>query len=112
MVVEIYQINSAKVIHPKGINSGVVKTSSQNELKKLKNFYSWHFMWSKFYFNQKHYSYFLTLIYFLAVAFKIKLRILYYKIKKDDDNIEKYTARLSGLIHAIMKKKSNLRLNS
>tara|TARA_B100000787_G_C16195007_1_gene300138 strand:+ start:84 stop:950 length:867 start_codon:yes stop_codon:yes gene_type:complete len=108
----IFQLNTARVIHPKGKRSGVVETKNLNELKKLKNFYSWHFMWSKFYINQKQYSYFLALIYFLPVAAKVEIKILYYKIKKDKDNIEKYKARLSGLVNSMMKKKSNRRLNN
>ena len=106
---KIYQINKAKVDHPKGENTGVVKTENLDEVKKLANLYSWHFIWSKFYYYRKHYGFILALLYFIPIIIRIKFRIIYYILKKDKKNINKYKTRLSGLIDSITGKNSHLR---
>ena len=58
-----YQLNLVKVKHEKG---KAVKTINLIEEEKLKNLYIWHFIWSKFYYFKKHYSFILALILFLA----------------------------------------------
>jgi N-acetylglucosaminyl-diphospho-decaprenol L-rhamnosyltransferase len=106
---KIYQINSIKVVHPKGKNSGVVKTKNLNEVKDLEKLYTWHFMWSKFYYYRKHYGLILTLIFFTPIILRIKCRIIFYTLKRDKKNIDKYKTRWSGLINSINRKKSYLR---
>ena len=106
---KIYQINKAKVDHPKGENTGVVKAENLDEVKKLANLYSWHFIWSKFYFYRKHYGFVLALLYFTPIIIRIKFRIIYYILKKDKESINKYKTRLSGLIDSISGKNSHLR---
>ena len=107
---KIYQINSAKIKHPKGKRAGVVKSKNIKEFKKLQNFYGWHFMWSKFYYYQKHYSFLFAMIYFLPILIRIKIKIYFYKIFYNKENLDKYTARFSGLLNSMTKKKSSLRL--
>ena len=106
---KIYQINKAKVDHPKGKNTGVVKVENLDEAKRLVNLYSWHFIWSKFYYFRKHYGFVLSLLYFIPIIIRIKLRIIYHLLKKDEESIDKYKTRLSGLIDSINGKKSHLR---
>ena len=106
---KIYQINKAKVDHPKGENTGVVKAENLDEVKKFANLYSWHFIWSKFYFYRKHYGFVLALLYFTPIIIRIKFRIIYYILKKDKESINKYKTRLSGLIDSISGKNSHLR---
>ena len=55
---QAYQLNIVKVKHEKG---KAVKTSNLKDIKKLENLYTWHFIWSKFYYFRKHFSYFLAL---------------------------------------------------
>ena len=45
-----YQLNKVKVIHEKG---KAVYVKNNQEEQKLIHLYSWHFIWSKFYFFQK-----------------------------------------------------------
>jgi len=53
-----YQLNKVKVHHEKG--KAVILKNSQEE-EKLKILYSWHFIWSKFYFFKKNYGYIVAL---------------------------------------------------
>ena len=48
-----YQLNIVKVKHEKG---KAVKTSNLKDIEKLENLYTWHFIWSKFYYFNKHYG--------------------------------------------------------
>ena len=107
---KIYQINSVNVVHPKGENSGVVKTRDLYEVKNLKKLYTWHFMWSKFYYYRKHYSLILSLLYFTPIILRIKFRIIFYTMMGDKKKIDKYKTRWSGLINSINGNKSYLRV--
>jgi len=76
------------------------------EKKKIENLYTWHFIWSKFYYHKKHYSYLGALIYFSPIIIRIIFRIGYYGFKKDIKKIEKYKIRWSGLMNSIRGNKS------
>ena len=69
---KIYQVNSQKVYHDIGTS---VETKNEEELSKLKSLYSWHFIWSKFYYYRKRYGKFLALILFLPALSRIIFRI-------------------------------------
>lgn len=106
----IYQLNEAKIFHPKGVESGVVETKNQNYLI-LRNFYGWHYMWSKFYHFKKNKLSFFAYFFFFPTLIRLLFRILFYvlinsKIKKD-----KYTMRLKGLLASIFNKDSFKRIN-
>ena len=107
---KIYQINKTFVDHSRGASAGVVKTTNINEINKLEKLYSWHFIWSKYYFLTKHYGKLFSSIYFLPVIIRILFRIVLYKFKKDIHKKEKYQARLNGFIASIKGMKSFMRL--
>ena len=69
----------------------------------MANLYSWHFIWSKFYFHKKHYGKIFAYIYFLPILVRILLRILFYKTIKDKRFI-KYYYRWDGLVNSILEK--------
>ena len=69
---KIYQINSQRVYHDIGTS---VETESENEANKLKNLYIWHFIWSKFYYCKKRYSFPIALIIFIPIILRILFRI-------------------------------------
>jgi len=102
-----YQLNKVKVHHEKG-KAVQVKNDTENE--KLTNLYSWHFIWSKFYFHKKHYGKIFAYIYFLPILVRILFRILFYKTIKDKRFI-KYYYRWDGLVNSILEKKSFMRLS-
>ena len=101
-----YQLNRVKVYHEKG---KAVQVNNTAESEKLKNLYSWHFIWSKFYFYKKHYGKIFALIFFTPIIIRILFRIFYYKITKNK-KIIKYFYRWNGLINSILEKKSFMRL--
>ena len=102
-----YQLNKVKVIHEKG---KAVDVKNNQEEQKLIYLYSWHFIWSKFYFFKKHYGKVFALIYFIPIILRILLRIIYYKLTKNNKFI-KYYYRLNGVLSSISEKKSFMRLN-
>ena len=76
----------------------------RNEIEKNRN---WHYLWSKYYYNKKHFGYFFSFFvnmpYLIRSIFKI---IINYN---NLNNKLKYQARLEGLLNAYMLKKSNYR---
>ena len=98
---KIYIACNSKIYHG-------VKASSGNEFK-IELCRNWHWMWSLYYYNFKHfglfYAYKITLYKFISSLLKILLSILLMKKKKY--LINKY--RLLGLINAYKKKDSWLR---
>lgn len=105
---KIYQINSQKVYHKIGTS---VETKNDKETKNLRDLYTWHFMWSKFYFFKKSYGKLFALIYFFPIFLRIIIRVLFYKIIKKQIKKEKYLLRLDALSNSIKGSKSFKRLN-
>ena len=103
-----YQLNIVKVKHEKG---KAVKTSNLKDIKKLENLYSWHFIWSKFYYFKKHYGKILALIYFIPIILRTLFRVNFYKITKDKKSI-KYECRWDALKKSILEKKASMRLEN
>ncbi len=101
-----YQLNIVKVKHEKG---KAVKTSNLKDTIRLENLYTWHFIWSKFYYFDKHYGKLLSLIYFSPILIRILFRMFIYKLIKSN-KFTKYYCRWDGLISSILKKKSSMRL--
>tara|TARA_B100001059_G_scaffold206535_1_gene217397 strand:+ start:1216 stop:2088 length:873 start_codon:yes stop_codon:yes gene_type:complete len=102
-----YQLNKVKVIHEKG---KAVQVKNSQEEQKLIHLYSWHFIWSKFYFFKKHYGKIFAIIISLPIIFRIFFRIILYKLIKSNKFV-KYYYRLDGLISSILGKKSFMRLD-
>ena len=102
-----YQLNIVKVKHQKG---KAVKVSNLKDVLKLENLYTWHFIWSKFYYFNKHYGKLLSMIYFTPIIIRILFRMSVYKIIKSN-KFMKYYCRWDGLKNSILNKKSSMRLN-
>ena len=104
---KIYQINSQRVYHDIGTS---VETESENEANELKNLYIWHFIWSKFYYCKKRYSFPIALIIFIPIILRILFRITLASISNNTNKKEKYLIRLNGLIASIRGIQSYKRL--
>ena len=72
---------------------------------------NWHWMWSKFYFNRKHYGYFYSLFYVSGNLFSSLIKIIFYSLMLKKKKRKIYTQRMSGLINSILGKKSWYRPN-
>ena len=106
---KIYQLNDAKIFHPKGVEKGVVETTNYN-FSILQNFYGWHYMWSKFYHYKKNKYNIFAYLFFIPIFLRLLLRITYYTLTNSKQKKEKYSMRLSGLISSILNKKSLKRI--
>ena len=98
----IYILKNSLINHVGGI-------SKNENLEYLRN---WHWMWSKFYFNKKHYGF---MIAFMKVFSNIASSILKYFFYSIFYNLHKkkiYQMRLSGLVNSILGKKSFFRLDN
>jgi len=104
---KIYQINSQKVNHDVGKS---VETSNEEDVNKLKNLYTWHFIWSKFYFSKKRFGNFISIILFTPILLRILIRILFYKLTKDQEKLERFQVRFDGLRCSVIGKKSFMRI--
>lgn len=94
-----YQINSIKIIH--NVGTSVVTNSLEEKLAE-DNLRSWHFIWSKFYYFKKHFGFFLAIIYFIPIIFRINFRIFLYSLNNDNIKKKKYIIRKSGLYSSIL----------
>mgnify|MGYP001319363157 FL=1 len=99
-----YQINRSKV-KSKGRSVDTNIESKEN----FSNLLVWHFIWSKYYFTKKKYGKFVSIFLFTPLICRILIRILFYKLSKNEKLLDKYKFRFDGLFKSILGKKSNLR---
>jgi N-acetylglucosaminyl-diphospho-decaprenol L-rhamnosyltransferase len=98
-----YQTNRSKVISA----GRSVDLSMDNE--KISNILSWHFIWSKFYFNKKKNGKFISLIIFLPIVIRIIFKIILNRLLNNKKQSKKYQTRYDGLVNSIKGNKSYLR---
>ena len=100
MDVKIFIDPSIKVEHFGG-------TSHNSEINKpMELSRNWHWMWSSFYFNKKHYGYFFAMIKIFPKFISSLFKFIFYSIifKKNKSDIYKH--RLLGIINSVLLKKS------
>ena len=86
---------------------GAASITSKN-LEYLRN---WHWMWSKFYFNKKHYGYFNAFLKIISNLTSAIFKYLFYLILFNSHKKKIYLMRLCGLYNSIIGKKSWFRIN-
>ena len=67
---------------------------------------NWHWMWSLFYFNKKHYSYFYALLTVSGKILSSLFKMFLYTLIFNNFKRQIYLQRLSGLFNSIAGKKS------
>ena len=67
---------------------------------------NWHWMWSTFYFNKKHYGYLNALIKVSGKFISSILKAIFFTIFNNKNKRRIYFQRLSGLYNSILGKKS------
>ena len=72
---------------------------------------NWHWMWSKFYFNKKHYSFFKAFIEGFPKYCTSILKFLFYLLTNNKKNKKIYFNRASGFYNALLGKPSWYRPN-
>ena len=95
---EIFLVNEAKVGHNAKQSSG-----DKFNIELCRN---WHWMWSLFYYNKKHFgiifAYKVTIYKFISAIFKLLINVIFLRKKK----VLIYFFRLLGLINAYFRKSS------
>ena len=100
----IFIIPKSKITHL-GAKSVDVKYKDDIELSR-----NWHWVWSKFYYNKKHYGFFTAFLNGLPSFISALLKFLFYFfIKRKKSKI--YLNRVLGFINALLGKKSSYRPN-
>ena len=97
---KIYIDENIKVFHHGG--KSVDKIFS-HEIELTRN---WHWMWSFFYFNKKHFNYFYAFLIVLPKFFKKNIKSFFYKLIFKNKKSEIYKKRFSGLFNSIIGKPS------
>ena len=100
---DIYIVPKSKIHH---LGGKAVDPKYKNEIEYLRN---WHWMWSKFYFNKKHYGYLIALMKVFKNLISAKIRFFYYLITFNSFKRKIYQMRLLGLISSMRGKNSNYR---
>ena len=96
----IYVLKGAKINHLGGQSSSVIH---KNEIEYSRN---WHWMWSKFYFDKKHYGLINAFSKIFLNLVSAIFKCIYYTIIFNTHKKNIYKMRVSGLINSILGKKS------
>ena len=102
----IYIIKQSLIDHLGASSSG---NNQKNEIEYLRN---WHWMWSKFYFNKKHYGYLNAFIKVFLNLVSAKIKFIYYLMTINLHKRKIYQMRISGLLNSMSGKKSYYRLKN
>ena len=84
-------------------------TTKQDLSNNLEYFRNWHWMWSKFYYNKKHYGFILAFIKTSHNLVSAILKYFIYSILFNNHKKSIYKMRLFGLLNSIIGKKSFFR---
>ena len=101
--IDIYVIPKSKIDH---LGGKAVDPKYRNEIEYLRN---WHWMWSKFYFNKKHYGYAIAVLKIFKNLISAKIKFFYYLITFNTFKRKIYQMRLLGLISSMIGKNSYYR---
>ncbi len=96
----IYVVPKSKINH---LGGGAVDPKYEYEIELSRN---WHWMWSKFYYNRKHYGYFEAFLKIFKNLMSAKFKFFYYLITFNNYKKKIYQMRLSGLLNSMMGNKS------
>ncbi len=96
----IYIIPKSKINH---LGGEAVDPKYEKEIEYSRN---WHWMWSKFYYNKKHYGYLTAITKVLGNFSSAMIKFFYYSITLNEFKRKIYQMRLSGLFNSMIGKKS------
>ena len=96
----IYIVPKSKIHH---LGGEAVNPKYKYEIELSRN---WHWMWSKFYFNKKHYGYLNAVLKIFKNFISAKIKFFFYLITFNKTKMKIYQMRLSGLFNSMIGKKS------
>ena len=97
---KIYLVPDIKINHDGGQSH---EESINKEMELSRN---WHWMWSTFNYHKKHKGFFVSFIIILPKLCSAAIKVLIYSLFNNKYKKEIYYHRLSGLINAIIGKRS------
>jgi GT2 family glycosyltransferase len=100
---DIFVVPKSRIYH---FGGQAVNPKFKREIELVRN---WHWMWSKFYYNNKHYGYLNATIKVFKNLISAFIKFFFYKIIFNNYKSQIYKMRLSGLINSMIGKKSFLR---
>ena len=89
------------IIHHLGGRSHDSSIDFEMELSR-----NWHWMWSTFYYNRKHYGYFYSLVKISRKFLSSLINLIFFSIIFKNKKRKIYFQRFSGLINSILGRKS------
>ena len=101
----IFIIKNSLIDHKGGSSTDI---NSSYEIEYLRN---WHWMWSKFYYNKKHFGYLYGFFKIFRNLISAFLKSIIYSILRNNKKKRFYKARLSGCMNGLLLKKSWYRPN-
>ena len=96
----IYVVPKSKIHH---LGGEAVDPKYEYEIELSRN---WHWMWSKFYYNKKHYGYLKAVKSIFSNLLSAKIKFLFFLITLNSNKRKIYQMRLSGLLNSMIGKKS------
>ena len=100
---DIYIIPTSKINH---LGGKAVNTLHKTEIELSRN---WHWIWSKFYFNKKHYGYIFAALNGLPSFISAVIKFIFYSILNIQNKKKIYLYRCKGFLNALMGRKSSYR---
>jgi len=91
----IYIVPDAKINH---LGGKAVNEKYKEEIELSRN---WHWIWSKFYFNKKHYGFLIALIKGFPIFFSAIIKLMFYFIINNKSKKNIYLNRASGYLNAL-----------
>tara|TARA_Y100001958_G_scaffold153680_1_gene141493 strand:- start:267 stop:1115 length:849 start_codon:yes stop_codon:yes gene_type:complete len=83
--------------------------SKNSNLEYLRN---WHWMWSKFYFNKKHFGFFIAFLKIFSNLFSALIKFVFHALLFNFHKKNIYKMRIFGICNSILGKKSDFRIDN
>jgi len=96
----IYIAPNSKIKH---LGGKAVNIKYKNEVEFARN---WHWIWSKFYFNKKHYGYAIAFLEGFPKFFSNLIKYIFYLLIRNNIKKKIYLNRVSGFFNAAINKRS------
>ena len=103
---KIYIIRNSLIDH---LGASSSNQPNENKLEYLRN---WHWMWSKFYFNKKHYGYLNSLSKIFANFISANIKFFFYLLTFNSHKRKIYQMRILGSFCSITGSKSFFRIDN
>ena len=88
------------------INHDSASSVKKDEFLELEKNRNWHWMWSTFYFNKKHKSFFIAIILIFPKLISALFKTIFYQMILQKDKRDIYFCRMSGILNSVLGKKS------